>query len=148
MTLSLSKRKWSKLQQEVWGNVETYTDLIMKGDVQGFLDYFHKNYSGWNYCELIPVNKADIRRELLRLPNRQVVSYKINPIAIQIFKDTAIVHYYYSTEYKDASGRVVSKKGRNTDILINQDNKWLLIADHAGPDLLNMVKMKGSFLCT
>ena len=35
----------SPKQKEVWGNVETYTNLIMKGDVKEFLKYFHNDYS-------------------------------------------------------------------------------------------------------
>jgi hypothetical protein len=132
MTLPLLKQKWTKTQKEVWKNVETYTDLIMKGDVEGFLDYFHKDYSGWNYCEFLPGNKTGIKNELWHLPKRKSVSYNIMPVAINIFDDVAIVHYYYSADYKNTDGKEKAKKGRNTDILLKQKDKWVLIGDHVG----------------
>ena len=87
MTLPLSKLEWTETQKEVWENVEAYTDFIMKGDVKGFLNYFHKDYSSWNYYELMPVNKTDIKNELRHLPKRKIVSYNITPVAISIFND-------------------------------------------------------------
>ena len=47
MTLLPNSEQWSNKQQEIWQNVVTYTDLIMKGDVEGFLEHIHKDYSGW-----------------------------------------------------------------------------------------------------
>ena len=43
MTFNLSKQTWTETQKEIWKNVEAYTNLIMKGDVESFLDYFHKD---------------------------------------------------------------------------------------------------------
>jgi len=132
MVLPLSKQKWTETQKKVWKNVEAYTDFIMKGDVQCFLNYFHKDYSSWNYYELMPVNKTDIKNELCHLPKRKISSYNITPIAISIFNDVAIVHYYYSVAYKNTDGKEKAKNGRNTDILLKQKDKWVLIGDHVG----------------
>jgi ketosteroid isomerase-like protein len=44
----------------------------------------------------------------------------------------AIVHYYYSAAYKNTDGKEKVKKGRNTDILLKQKDKWVLIGDHVG----------------
>jgi len=132
MALSQLKQEWTETQREVWKNVETYTDLIMKGYVEGFLDYFHRDYSSWNYCELLPVNKTDIKNELWDLPIRKITSYNITPVAINIFNDVAVVHYYYSAAYKNTDGKEKAKKGRNTDMLLKQKDKWVLIADYVG----------------
>lgn len=117
-------------QNEVWNNVEKYTALIMKGDMNGFLEYFHNNYSGWNYNAFIPVRKADIKNELLHLPKREISSYKIIPMEIKIVKNIAIVHYSYSVSYKNGNKKQKEKYGHNTDILIKQKSKWMIIADH------------------
>jgi len=132
MTLPLLKRKWTKIQKEVWENVETYTNLIVNSDLEGFLNYFHKDYSGWNYCELMPVNKSDLKNELLHLPKLKNTSYNITPLAINIFNDVAIVHYYFSATFKTTDGKEKLKNGRNTDILLKQKDKWQLIGDHFG----------------
>lgn len=127
-----SIENWSKTQDEVWKNVKDYTDLIMKGDIEGFLDYFHKNYSGWNNCEMIPANKANVKNELWHLPKSEILSYNISPVAINVFKDVAIVHYYYSAASKNRNGKINQINGRNTDILLKQKDKWILIGDHVG----------------
>jgi len=113
----------SPKQKEVWCNVETYTSLIMKGEVKEFLKYFHKDYSGWNYKAFLPIKKNDIKNELLHLPKRDIDNYKIAPVDINIFSEVAVVHYYYSVTYKEKDGNEKTKSGRNTDILLKQKNK-------------------------
>ena len=49
---------------------------------------------------------------------------------IKIIKDIAIVHYSYSVIYKNEDGSEKEKSGLNTDILLKQDEKWMIIADH------------------
>ena len=124
--------KLSSEQGEVWKNVQNYTKLILKNDVEKFLDYFHSDYCGWNYNDLWPVYKSDLKNELWHLPKREILSYKLTPVTINTFDKVAVVHYYYSVVYKIADGGEKTKFGRNTDILIKQKNKWVLIADHVG----------------
>ena len=49
MQEAADKEKLSSQEKEVWNNVENYTKLIMENDFNGFLEYFHNGYSGWNY---------------------------------------------------------------------------------------------------
>lgn len=132
MTILSKKEGWTDSQLEIWKNVETYTELIMKGDVNGFLEYFHNEYSGWNYSDMLPVSKYDLRCELLEFPKHTIDSYNLVPLVINIFKEIAIIHYYFSINYMGVNGKKINKRGRNTDILIYQNNKWLLVGDHVG----------------
>lgn len=59
--------------------------------------------------------------------------YEINPVAIKIHGNVAIVHYYYLRVRKDAEGKEELEQGRWTDILMKQKDKWVLIGDHGGP---------------
>ena len=45
MKNDLLQHKLSVDQKEIWKNVEKYTALIMQGNMDGFLEYFHNNYS-------------------------------------------------------------------------------------------------------
>jgi len=62
ITLSISSQlvgqDWSEEQKEVCKNVETYMDLRVKGDLEGFMDYIHDDYSGWTIGDPLPGNKA------------------------------------------------------------------------------------------
>ena len=47
MAVGLFAGQWSAEQKEVWKNVLAYNELVTKGDVEGFLTYFHEDFSGW-----------------------------------------------------------------------------------------------------
>ncbi len=126
----ITKQNWNSKQKEIWRNVETYTNLIMTGNVKEFLEYFHKDYSSWNYYKPLPVNKNNIKNELQHLPKREIESYNITPVAIKVFDDVAIVHYYYSAVYVNKDGKEKSKNGCNTDVLLKQKDTWILIGDN------------------
>jgi ketosteroid isomerase-like protein len=132
MTILPPKEHWTDIQKEIWRSVETYTDLILKGKVNQFLDYFHEEYAGWNDYDMLPVNKDDIKGELSKLPKYEIDSFSLIPLVINNFKDIAIVHYYFSIKYSEITGKNVNKNGRNTDILLYQNNRWVLIGDHVG----------------
>lgn len=130
----LLAQEWSKAQKEVWKNVETYNELLAKGDVDGFLSYFHDDYSGWTYDDALPSCKATAQKWISYfVPKTEVMVYDIKPAAIKIHGDIAIVHYFYSRAYKNIEGNVKYAQGRWTDILMKQGDKWVLIGDHGGP---------------
>jgi hypothetical protein len=64
--------------------------------------------------------------------SRKTTYLEVKPVANRIFGDVAIVHYYYSMIYKDAEGKDKTDKGRWTDILLKQGNRWVMIGDHGG----------------
>lgn len=121
---------WTAVEKEIWKQVEKYTKLIINGKTEKFLEYFHKDYLGWNYFENHPINKVDIKKELSNLPSTKIISYKLEPVSIQVKNNIAIVHYNYSAEYINSEGTEKSKLCRYTDILLKDENRWVLIGDH------------------
>ena len=49
---------------EIWKNVEAYWNLWAKRDLDGFLEYFHDAYSGWNFDTPNHRNKESTRRRI------------------------------------------------------------------------------------
>ena len=126
-------QEWSAEQKEVWKNVETYWDLGFKEDLEGFMGYIHDDYSGWWNGNALPINKTSIRKEVIhKNETTQDLFYNIQPVAIKIHGNVAIVHYYYSEVFKDVEGKEQNDSGRWTDILMKQGDKWILIGDHGG----------------
>jgi len=124
---------WSSEQQEVWKTVEAYTDLAAKGDVEGFLKYFHKDYAGWSYDAPIPYGISSVKKWAgYFLPKREMLVYEITPVTIKVYGDFAFAHYLYSHAYKDIEGKMKFADGRWTDILMKTGGKWLMIGDHGG----------------
>jgi ketosteroid isomerase-like protein len=126
-------QEWSEEQKEVWKNVETYLDLRVKGDLEGFMDYIHADYSGWTHSDPLPANKASARKFLTHIFKvKKILVQDLQPVAIKIHGNVAIVHYYYSRILKDAEGKEKNASGRWTDILMKQGDKWVMIGDHGG----------------
>jgi len=134
-TVPLAAQEWSDKQLEVWKNVQTYWDLDAKQDLDGFMSYFHEDYIGWSKESFFPGNKASLRKWLAEIyKNTKVIVTDLSPQAIQIFDDVAIVHYFYSQMTEDKEGKRTYVKGRWTDILKKQGEKWVLIGDQGGRD--------------
>jgi ketosteroid isomerase-like protein len=128
-----SAQQWSAAQKEVWKNVEAYSALAEAGDVEGFMSYYHPEYLGWNYDSALPMSAESAKKFLeYSFKTTKSIAYVIQPAAIIVHGDFAIVHYYYAGVYKDAEGKEKSGSGRWTDILIKQGDKWVMIADHGG----------------
>ena len=126
-------QEWSAEQKEVWKNVETYSDLWAKEDLEGVLSYCHDDFSGWKNQDALPRNKASIRKfSAHNFETTKVLINDIQPVAIKIFDNVAIVHYYYSEVIKDVEGKEKNDRGRWTDILMKQGDKWVLIGDSGG----------------
>ena len=109
----LLSNDWNKVQKDIWANVIEYTKLILEGEWEKVLEFFHEGYSGWNNYGLIPANKIDIVHELQHLKKKEVSSYTLTPV-------------------NTAKGKLKTKRTRNTDILLKQKDKWILIGDHVG----------------
>ena len=130
----LSAQEWSSDQQEVWTNVEAYWVLWAKRDLDGFIGYFHNDYSGWFNRTDLPSDKASSKKWIAEnFSSNKIAVHTIQPVAIKVHGDFAIVHYYYSYRQEDASGKKTNMNGRWTDILMKDGDKWVLIGDHGGP---------------
>ncbi|MFA8433779.1 MAG: DUF4440 domain-containing protein [Marinifilaceae bacterium] len=127
-------QEWSDVQKKVWTEVESYWDLHAKGDLEGFLNYFHADYIGWYNRSAMPGDKDSLRKWLKEMfETKKVVLYEIKPVAISVYGDVAVIHYYYSQVVQYKPEKKHHEEGRWTDILMKQGGKWMLIGDHGGP---------------
>jgi ketosteroid isomerase-like protein len=130
---SLQAQEWSPAQKEVWKNVNDYWTLMAKGDVKGFMEYFHPDYIGWDYDSPNPMTKTETSKWLEFFTQGQKFPFwDIKPLAIKVYGDVAFVHYYYSRVAESTDGKKSTENGRWTDILLKQNGRWVLIGDHGG----------------
>ena len=130
---SWSQQQWSAAQQEVWKNVETYWAMDAAGNTEGFMSYFHADYSGWGYANPLPVSKETVRKFVTHShQTEKTLVQDIQPVAIKVYGNVAFVHYYYHRIQKDAEGKQQDVRGRWTDILMKQGDRWVMIGDHGG----------------
>ena len=57
---------------------------------------------------------------------------EVTPVGMGIHGDVAVVHYYFTYAYESPDGKRGSDRGRWTDVLVKQGDKWVLFADHGG----------------
>ena len=55
-------QEWSKEQQMVWKNVETYWKIAGEENLEGYMAYFHDDYLGWAMNTPLPSTKADVSK--------------------------------------------------------------------------------------
>jgi ketosteroid isomerase-like protein len=132
---SVFAQEWTPAQKEVWKNVNDYWALLAKGDMNGFFDYMHPDYVGWDNDSPVPSTKEESRKWITyRMQGMKMPLWVIKPLAIKIYGNVAFVHYYYSFIEESPDGKKKSENGRWTDILLKQDAKWVMIGDHGGSD--------------
>lgn len=130
---ALQAQEWSAAQKAVWNNVTAYWDMFAKGDADGMLSYFHADYQGWDMNDPLPGNKAETEKGIKHfLKDNSIVMYNIKPVGINVQGNVAIVHYYYEMTIMNAEGKENNTRGRWTDVLMKQGDKWLLIGDAGG----------------
>jgi hypothetical protein len=77
-------QEWSAAQKEVWKNVQTYWDLATKGDLEGFISYFHKDFSGWINGAHLPHDQATrVKFIKFNMPRSKNLFSDIQPLAIK-----------------------------------------------------------------
>ena len=132
---SVFAQEWTPAQKEVWKNVSDYWAVMAKGDLNGFMEYFHPDYMGWDNESRVPSSKEETKKWLTyAYQGVKIPVYEIDPLVIKIYGDVAFVHYYYSMVKETQDGKKKNESGRWTDILLKQGNKWVLIGDHGGSD--------------
>jgi ketosteroid isomerase-like protein len=130
---SASAQQWSPAQQEVWRTVEAYSQMFQQRNLDGALAYFHDDYRGWYNRNALPNTKQSLQ---LWLPhhfaNSRVIVSEVQPLAIQVFDDVAVVHYNYSEIVQQGDNAPRHETGRWTDVLKKVNGRWLIIGDHGG----------------
>ena len=87
---SLKAQEWSAAQKEVWKNVNDYWALMAKGDINGFFEYFHTDYVGWENGSALPSTKPETRKMFdFFYAGVKVPVYEIKPVAIKVYGDFA-----------------------------------------------------------
>ena len=116
---------WSEAQKEIWNLEEIIWECFKEKDWKRLLDLdlLHENSVSWLRGKIFPTNKAETMSHTERwLDYDKPTSYKIIPLAIQVFDNIAIVCYIYRFK-----GNIVSDSGRAIHTWMKQDGKWKVI---------------------
>ncbi len=124
---------WSAEQSEVWAAIEACNVLFDEDRVKEAMDCFHDDFSGWLYTEPVPRGKDSFEKVgQYFVETREVVAKELRPIDILVYKNFAVIHYFYIEVLKDGGGDEEYNQGRWTDVMVKEGGKWRWIADHGG----------------
>ncbi len=133
LTTHVHSQNLSKEQIEVWKVVESVWETVKKGNADEMATYFHEDYKGWEWGDQYPRTKKTASEYFhYFFPTSQIITFSLEPMAIIVRNDMAVIHYYYTTLSEGANGNVSEEKGRWTDIYVKEGGKWLMIADCGG----------------
>ncbi len=125
-------QEWSAAQKEVWKTVETMWELSAKGDIEGELAYADEDLSLWVQNEPLPAGKAAFRKWMtFSAKSGKTLIQELRPVAIKVFPEFALVHYYASSVYQE-SPTASPEYGtlRITDVFRKKGDKWMWVGGH------------------
>jgi ketosteroid isomerase-like protein len=127
----LVAQEWSAGQKEIWNVEEETVADIEKGDVEKLMSYVHQDYRGSGHGSPIPIDKTIFRKQVERLVKTYPArSLFLQPAAIQVFGNTAIVHYIATITLKSVDGKEATSQTAYTDVFVKQGDTWLIVADN------------------
>ena len=127
----LHAQEWSAAQKEIWRVEEETVAYIEKGDVEKIMSYIHQDYRGSGHGSPVPIDKTMFRKQAEQLVKTYPVrTLYLQPTAIQVFGNTAIVHYIATVTVKSVDGNEVTSQSAYTDVFVKQGEKWLIVADN------------------
>jgi ketosteroid isomerase-like protein len=125
-------QEWSEEQIEVWAAIENEWEVATKGDVDGYRNNTHDDFSGWNPYDPLPWDKeTDVKFYSYDLNQNKpkVLIYDIKPAEINVFDNVAIVHYFEFLIVETGDEKEQNISGRLTQIFKKEGDKWLRICE-------------------
>ena len=126
--LSAQRPKFSAEQQQVWDREEEYWRCVKARDAAGYVALWDEHFVGWPYRNAEPIGKDEIRSNTFpKWEGHTLQSIKVEPKAVQLFSDVAIVHYKVSTTYALQDGGAEVRTARITHTWRRTNGVWLII---------------------
>ena len=99
-------QEWSEEQKEVWKNVQTrWEDFEAKQYLEVATAIIHDDCSVWNNHDALPINKASLRKRVVHfLETTKILINDIQPVAIKIYDNVAIVHFLLFKNNQECRG--------------------------------------------
>lgn len=127
--------QWSPAERAVWDAVDRGWQALRDENVEAFMASFHPEFLGWNMNRPAPLDVAAERQGTVEfLAQYDWESYTIEPVAIRIVGDVAIVHYrYHEAVRRTGADKVQREEGRATQVMRRLGESWKTLTIMSGP---------------
>jgi len=120
---------------EVWIAVEAQWEAEEKADSKWIDEMLVERFYGWSNDSPAPRSKASTEKwDRFNDEQGNIVAHELYPLEIVVYENTAVVHYLYTSAYRDKDGKVETNNGRYTDILVRTPDGWKFVGWHGGED--------------
>lgn len=122
-------------QVAVWAVIERQWAAQNQDDTEWIDELLTADFVGWPYDSPAPRSRASTRmwNEVAQKQSKNE-AYELYPLSIVVRGDTAIAHYLFSTAGENADGKIVTRNGRFTDVLVRVDREWKFLSWHGGAE--------------
>src|ERR1700730_3163284 len=104
---SAQQPKFSPAQRQVWNMEEKYWEFMKALDREGYISLWDESFVGWPYSLTDPIRKDIIRLDpFSQLQGGTVKNVQLEPQAVQVFDDVAIVYYVVVGTYEKKDGSI------------------------------------------
>jgi hypothetical protein len=118
----------------LWLHVTELWALARSQDETAIRWILHPRYSGWVTGNRMPHDR-DAAVHSVGPNTPRITSFELAPLGVTIFEGTVgVVHYSYVAEVETDQAARSPVSGRWTEIYLNRDGAWLMIAVSGGPD--------------
>ena len=129
-------QNWSAAEREVLQALDACLQTEVDRDMQAQLDCAHDDFLGWRNDLPALRDKAFMTGNIQRTyeTGDPLIGFSIQPLSVRVYGDIAIIHYYGYYYFRNDNGEDYDLRSRWTDVMLNDNGKWVWIADHGGDD--------------
>lgn len=127
--------QWSGDQKSVWAQEQAYWKYCKAMDMNNYLSLWHSSVVGWPSSYPAPSGKDHITDWLTDRTKKGLTmkSYDLDPLAIQVTDNIAVVHYRVKYFWVDNTGKETPVGSRITHTWIKSGDGWKIIGGMSAP---------------
>jgi len=116
-------------ETKIWKNERAYIEFLKDGDPEGMMSFWHEDGVGWPMATPQPFGNIEARKAYLEnlFAQMKVITFEIQPKALKIFGDVAVVHYFVVWISRDSEGNEEKLETRITHTWMKQAGQWRII---------------------
>ena len=121
-------------QDQVWKMEEQYWRVFKALNRDGYIALWEENFVGWPISFPAPIRKDKIRSEPFgTLQGLELKNIQLEPKAVQIFNDVAIVYYIAIGRYVRKDGSIEVESLRMSHTWRRTNGVWRIIGGMSAP---------------
>ena len=120
-------QEWSEDQKQILQMEIEYWDSLKNKNIDEYTGLWHKDAIAWPHYARGPIGKEGVVNRVIPVI-QFITSYDLNPQAINVFGNFAVIYYRYNWTAPDGA----KVTGRIGHFWMKQDGKWQIIGGYSG----------------